>query len=69
LAVAHDQGHDLGVGIEGLGVHPDEKLADRLAALQVRPSESLWSTWLWPVTTWSPPRSTIPAPVGTSPIT
>src|SRR4029450_9902705 len=33
LAVAHDQGLNLGVGVEGLGVHPDEKVAHRLTAL------------------------------------
>jgi hypothetical protein len=32
--IANDQGLDLGPGVEGLGVHPDEEVAHGLAAVQ-----------------------------------
>jgi hypothetical protein len=32
LAIARDQGLDLGMGVKGLGMHPDEEVADRFAA-------------------------------------
>ena len=34
LLIANDQGTDLGVGVEGLGVHPDEEVPHRPSAVQ-----------------------------------
>jgi hypothetical protein len=33
VPIANDQRLDLGLGVEGLGVHPDEEVPDSLAAL------------------------------------
>ena len=35
LPVAHNQGLDLGPGVEGLGMHPGEEVPDRLASLHL----------------------------------